>query len=86
VTGTVASTEASVSSSTNARERLAFVRVVMCVLQLVPLLWIEPGCQNMGIESGCEAMSDPPCRTSVVTPVHGAVDTVGSLPTALYSV
>ena len=61
VTGTVASIDASVSSSTNARERLDSVSVVTCVVQAVaPPSTIEPGCQNCGMVSVCCAMSLPP--------------------------
>jgi hypothetical protein len=88
VTGTVASIDASVSSRTNGRERLEFVSVVTWVWQLVafPLSTIEPGCQNEGTVSVWAAMLLPPCRTSVVTPPQGDVETVGLVPSALYSV
>jgi hypothetical protein len=63
--------------------------VVTCVVHAVaafPLTTIEPGCQNDGTVSVCAAMSLPPWRTSVVMPLQGEVETVGSVPNALYSV
>jgi hypothetical protein len=64
------------------------VKVVTWVVQPV---WpapttIEPGCQNDGTVSVWAAMSLPPCRTSVATPPQGVVETVGFVPSALYSV
>jgi hypothetical protein len=87
VTGTVASIDASVSNSTNGRERLDSVSVVTCVWQAVaPPNTIDPGCQNEGTVNAWAAMSLPPWSWSVVTPPQGVVATVGSLPNALYSV